>query len=246
MRYIFNTANINAVGVKIYYGETLRCESLISGGIFPLVLEIEGSAPQTITIEVCHESELCCVKTPERFGMYRNSEIFGNEKTGCRLDEGATTSIWQFAYRTIISNLKEDKVLLDFVDVNGFSQCGVIVLQSEEGGAGNCMNQWLERRYNRSRLKKGLFVQMLKSLLLTFLIYGGSLLLLSPFFDLDVSAGTMKMIAGGFGVILLVPLIYPFFRMKMALDEYRNLLTAEKVAAEFIEDHSKKAWKWGG
>lgn len=103
MKLIFNTSNIDNVGVKIFFDDKLECELLINGGIYPLVWDFDGRKVDSILIELCHEKEL---NKPSELAVLtekRNSELFRNTYNGASIDSSIANKRWQFAYKTHIT-----------------------------------------------------------------------------------------------------------------------------------------------
>lgn len=238
MRYIINTANINSVGLKIYYDETLKGEYLIKGSIYPVYFDLDGELPKTLVLETCHEAELHNKVLPERYDGYRNSDVFEYEERGCLIDQQINTRDWQFAYKTEIDIYESNDtniVLIDFVESTADGQCSAIMVNE------NCklnqryilqIAQKFVRRYDTHKLVKGLVKKVIFNLICIVGIDGLIGLLFYQLNYIDLSGTEFKLAFNSLGLVFFIPFIFPIFMLRNALKEFCSLIKEENIPVQ--------------
>lgn len=229
MKLIFNTSNINCVGIKIYEDSILKGETIVEGGIYPIYISLSNLEKKEITLELCKKEEIMCSQNLDRFGTLSNSELFGYEYSGCNFDEGMQKHAWQFAYKTVIefSDESAENFYLDFVDVNGDGQCGIAVAKITPKSSYN--KNYFLRKYNRSYLARSFGWVMCKTLFFTAVIYASMFCLIMRLGRIQVSIADSKTMAGLVGIVLLLPMMYPILRIYHLINAFRNLMTKETL-----------------
>ena len=232
MRFVFNTSNINGVGVKIYVDSVLKSETIVEGGIYPGYISIPNPEKKKITLELCEKKEILCKQNLARFGTLKNSELFGYEYSGCNFDERMQNRAWQFAYRTVIefSDESTENFYLDFVDVNGDGQCGIAVAKITSKSSYN--KNYFLRKYDRSYLVRSFGWVMCKNILFAAMIYAGIFWLIMRLGRIQVSVADSKTMAGLVGIVLLLPTMYPILRIYHLIRAFRSLM-----GTDYMETH---------
>lgn len=230
MRFVFNTSNINGVGVKIYEDSILKSEVIVESGIYPRYISLSNLEKKKITLELCKKEEIMCNQNLDRFGTLSNSELFGYEYSGCNFDEGMQRHAWQFAYKTVIefSDESTENFYLDFVDVNGDGQCGIAVAKITSKSSYN--KNYFLRKYDCSYLVRSFGWAMCKNIIFAIAIYAGIFWLIMRLGQIQVSVADSKTMAGLVGIVLLLPMMYPILRIYHLIHAFRNLTMKEIIS----------------
>lgn len=227
MKLIFNTSNIDNVGVKIFFNDNLEVELKLKGGIYPIELEINEAIPQVLTIELCASNEIADSNVAKYHYMKKyNSELFTSEYKGGSIDGSISNRRWQFSYKTEIRfvNEGENILLVDFIDVNSYSQCAAAIINLDTNAT-----QRFIRRYDETKLKRALLSLLFRRIITTLIICGSIILVFIPLNRMDISPGTFKIIIGILGITFLVPFMFPILMLKSSIDEYHELLRASII-----------------